>query len=275
VEACRGLIVAAKKKIKKIATPEASSLADLAVDISKPLEFDKHGVVRVGPMRIGFVNPASINQRRENPRKMSPEELTALRSSVDSMGFKSFILAEEIKPGKFGIVDGHHRVQVLKEKGAPRVPIILLDPGTDPGQVDLAMLSFNVTGSPNGPVFVDFVRELVAKMGVDIVASHVALDPGFLIDLGKTLDDALEAIALTDGAGSLDSEGGSTSEDSEFWQGRPLRIELVNTAATRALLERARERSGADTDGQAVMEALKWYAEGASADLVALGPVED
>lgn len=236
-----------------------NALADLAVDISKPLAFDKHGIVRIGPMRIGFVKPADINPRRENPRAMSPEELTALRSSVDSMGFKSFVLAEELKPGKFGIVDGHHRVQVLKEKGAPRVPIILLDPGTGAGQVDLAMLSFNVTGSPNGPVFVDFVRELVTKMGVDIVASHVALDPAFLLDLSKTMDDALAAMALTNLDGS--PAGTEPGEDGEFWQGRPLRIELVNTQATRRLLDEAKRKSGADTDGQAVMAALKWYVE--------------
>lgn len=241
------------------------------MDTSKPLAFDKHGIVRLGPMRVGFVNPASINPRRENPRKMSPEELTALRSSVDSMGFKSFILAEEIKPGKFGIVDGHHRVQVLKEKGAPTIPIILLDPGTDAGQVDLAMLSFNVTGNPNGPVFVDFVRDLVAKMGVDIVASHVALDPAFLVDLGKTLDDALEAMALTDATDSLPS-GDADPDGDGFWQGRPLRIELVNTAETRQLLKDVRERSGSDTDGQAVLTALSWYAETANPE--ALGSIE-
>lgn len=229
------------------------------MDISKPLAFDKHGIVRIGPMRVGFVKPGDINPRRENPRAMSPEELTALRASVDSMGFKSFVLAEELKPGKFGIVDGHHRVQVLKEKGAPRVPIILLDPGTAPDQVDLAMLSFNVTGSPNGPVFVDFVRDLVSKMGVDIVASHVALDPAFLVDLNKTMDEAMEAMALADSEGP--SDGAGPAEGEQFWQGRPLRIELVNTPETRRLLDEAKRRAGADTDGQAVLEALRWYAE--------------
>jgi len=208
-------------------------------------------------MRVGFVNPADITPRRENPRAMSPEELTALRASVDSMGFKSFVLAEELKPGKFGIVDGHHRVQVLKEKGAPRVPVILLDPGTAANQVDLAMLSFNVTGSPNGPVFVDFVRDLVSKMGVDIVASHVALDPAFLLDLSKTMDEALEAMALVDPDAAGSSEPG---EAEQFWQGRPLRIELVNTPETRRLLDAAKRKAGADTDGQAVLEALRQYA---------------
>lgn len=226
------------------------------MDTSKPLAFDKHGIVKIGPMRVGFIKPDSISPRRDNPRRMSPEEMVALRASVDSMGFKSFVLAEEIKPGRFGIVDGHHRVQVLKEKGAPSIPVILMDPGMDAKKIDLAMLSFNVTGSPNGPVFLDFVRELTASMGVDIVASHVGLDPAFLIDLGKTLDDAMEAIALSP---SLEDVDKPPSEGEEFWQGRPLRIELVNTQETRRLLDKAKARTNSDTDGEAVMAVLKWF----------------
>lgn len=227
------------------------------MDTSKPLEFDKHGIVQIGPMRIGFVKPGAVSQRRDNPRAMSEPELNALRSSIDSLGFKSFVLVEEQKPGQYGIIDGHHRVQVLNEKKAARIPVVLVDKGTDPNHVDLAMLSFNVTGSPNGPVFVDFVRDLVERMGTETVASHVGMEAGFLDDLAKTMDEALAAATEATEAilGNAD-EGG---EAEQFWQGRPLRIELANTPEHRQLIADVRRLSGAETDGQAVIAAMQAY----------------
>lgn len=207
----------------------------------------------MGPMRIGFVDPDALTTRRENPRMMSPSELNALRASVDSLGFKSFVLAEEIKPGRYGLVDGHHRVKVLREKKAPRVPIILLETD-DKGMIDLAMLSFNVTGSPNGATYVDFIQDLVAQHGASLVSEHIGIEPGLLEDMTATMDTLMEQVASGEESGAMGNHFGGTA-----FVGRPIRVELVNSEETRQLLAAARAKAVAVTDGQAVMAALKAY----------------
>lgn len=221
------------------------------MDITKPLHFDEHGIVQFGPMRIGFVAPDSISLRRENPRRMSDLELQALRKSIDSMGFKSFILVEEITAGRYAVVDGHHRLKVLVEKKAAKIPVILIDEGTEQGVVDLAMLTFNVTGSANGSVYVDFIKELVDKHGVDIVSEHIAVEAGLLEDMTSTINDLMDQINAGEESGAMGQHFGGTQ-----FVGRPLRIDLANTPENQALLAAARKKSGEATDAGAVMAAL-------------------
>lgn len=223
------------------------------MDISKPLHFDEHGIVRMGPMRMGFVHPSSVSHRRENPRAMSPSEFNALRASVDSLGFKSYLLAEEIKPGRYGLVDGHHRLKVLLEKKAPRIPIILLDTD-DKGMIDLAMLSFNVTGSPNGAAYVDFIQDLVQQHGAMIVSEHIGIEQGLLEDMTATMDTLMAQVEAGEESGAMGNHFGGTA-----FVGRPIRIELVNSDETRQLLAAACKKAGVATDGQAVLVALKAF----------------
>jgi hypothetical protein len=224
------------------------------VDITKPLEFDKHGIVQVGPMRLGFVSPTSISFRRENPRKMSDAQFNALRASVDKLGFKSFLFVEEIKPGRYGLIDGHHRLKVLLEKGAPRIPIILMEDGAEAAMADLAMLSFNVSGQANGAVYVDFLKQLTDQHGADITALMTGLEPGMLEDMTSTIGDLLEQIAAGESSGAMGDHFGGTA-----FVGRPIRVELNNDDTTRDLLAKAREKSGTQTDGAAVLAALVAY----------------
>lgn len=207
-------------------------------------------------MRIGFVDPSSISLRRENPRKMSDLEFQALRRSIDSMGFKSFILVEEIVPGRYAVVDGHHRLKALIEKKARKIPVILIDAGTEQGVIDLAMLTFNVTGSANGAVYVDFIKELVEKHGVDIVSEHIAIEAGLLEDMTSTINDLMDQINAGEESGAMGQHFGGTQ-----FVGRPLRIDLANTPENQALLTAARKKSGEATDSGAVIAALTAYTQ--------------
>lgn len=252
-----------KKTPAKTAKPAASkkpakaesSLADLAVDTSSPLQFDKHGILTIGSMRIGMIHPSKIDNRRTNPRKMSEAEYNALRSSIDRNGMKSFVVAEELSPGKYGIVDGHHRVQALREAGAPRIPVILMDKGASKDDIDLAMLTFNVTGSPNGDVFMDFLKELSDRMGTEVVAEGVALGKDFLDNMFSTIDEVIKK-TQEDAASDEPSHhsGGS-------FHGTSMKIEVQATAEIKAVLEAVRKHSGSDTDGEAVMAALRYYVD--------------
>lgn len=215
---------------------------------------DEHGIIKFGPMRIGSVPLSSIQMRRANPRAMSEAEVLALRTSIDTHGFKSFLIVEELSPGHYGLVDGHHRIDELEKIfEAKNAPIMILD-SKDPAELDLAMLSFNITGSPNGATWVDFVRDLVTQSGADVVSQHIAIPAGQLKDMTDTTQALMDQINAGGESGAMGNHFGGTA----FVQ-RPVRVELTNTPTTLLLLEKAREKAKVATDGQAVLVALQAY----------------
>src|SRR5262245_58128420 len=97
-------------KSSSVSTPPTGEPA-ASTGVSPSLSADEYGIVSLGGMRVGLVEASRIKQRRDNPRAMKPKELEALRKSVERFGFKSFVVVEELAPGEYGIVDGHHRVK--------------------------------------------------------------------------------------------------------------------------------------------------------------------
>lgn len=206
-------------------------------------------------MRLGLVEIERLHQRRDNPRRMSEDEYAALQRSVERFGFSTFIVVVEDAPGSFGVVDGHHRWKLARETGMKRVPVVVLK--DDGAYTDLAMLTFNVGGSPDEAVFVDFLAELTRSLGAMEVAGFTALDAGFLDDLQKTAAAAYADMGVT-------SDGGSSPNDmatGSGWQGKPLVIEVPNTPETHALLAQVIDITKHEVLGQAVLFALKEYVD--------------
>lgn len=205
-------------------------------------------------MRLGMVDVRRLEQRRANPRAMSPAEYKALQESVGRFGFKSFVVTEEIAPGRYGVVDGHHRWKVALEKGMERIPIVLLDEHTEKAWADLAMLSFNVSGNPVEETYVDLLAELTRELGADVTAGMTALDPSFLENFQADLDRAFDT-GQQSGNGE-DGTSGSAKQEG-LWQGRPIVVEIPRTEEAQQLLDSVKARTGESVLGQAVLRALR------------------
>lgn len=207
---------------------------------------DEYGLIRLGGMRLGLVETHRLVQRRDNPRAMAPAEYEALKRSVARFGFKSFIVAEDMGAGQFGVIDGHHRRQVLLEGGAKRMPVVLLDSGIEKAFADLAMLAFNVTGDPIESKYIDLLSEISASLGPDDTAAFVALDPEFLRDLNTQMEETLQDL---ENASAAEAETGA-------WQGKALKIVVPDTPEVRQLLKDVGDALNEVVVGTAVIKAL-------------------
>lgn len=185
---------------------------------------------------------------------MSPAEYKALQESVGRFGFKSFVVTEEIEPGRYGVVDGHHRWKVAIEQGMERIPIVLLDDHTEKAWADLAMLSFNVSGNPVEETYVDLLAELTRELGADVTAGMTALDPSFLENFQADLDRAFDTGQQSSGG---EDSAGSSAKQEGLWQGRPIVVEIPRTEEAQQLLDSVKARTGESVLGQAVLLALR------------------
>lgn len=199
-------------------------------------------------MRLGMVEIDRLEQRRDNPRAMSQPEFETLKRSMDRFGFKSFVVVEEIAPGRYGVIDGHHRWRAATERKMDRVPVVLLDNGTEKSWADLAMLTFNVTGDPQEDKFIDLVSELTKTLGHEVTAAFTALDPGFLENFGQQMEEAMASVGPTEGSPDQGSGG---------WQGRPISVELPRAEDVKDLLQAVTALTGEKVVGQAVLIVLR------------------
>lgn len=154
-------------------------------------------LVTIGGTRVGTVDIKDITFRRTNYRKMTREQWRALQASIDKYGFRGFILVEEEEDGKFGIVDGHHRYEALKNRGIKEIPIMVLD-ANDKTAADLAMLSFNVSGEIVPDVYFDFIKELQEKVEIGELAALTATREDFLSQMEGMLAEDKTDITPTD-----------------------------------------------------------------------------
>lgn len=214
---------------------------------------DEYGVATFGDMRLGLVDITRLEQRRENPRAMSKPEFTALKQSMDKFGFKSFVVVEELAPGRYGVIDGHHRWKAATERGMDRIPVVLLNSDTEKSWADLAMLTFNVTGEPQGDAYIDMLGELSKLLGADTTALFTALDENFLATFQQQMDDAAQIVSDADAA---DAAAGETPLG-EAWQGRPMVLEFPRAPAILELFELVQKLTGEPVQGQAILTALR------------------
>lgn len=198
-------------------------------------------------MTIGFVSTNNFVRRRENYRAMDADEMATLQASLESNGFLGLILAcEGAKSNTFEILDGHHRWQAAQEMGIPEVPVALLSGDED--AKDLAMLSFNVTGSVKPDVYVDFLAEMSRRVGADVLAKYSAVDRDFLADLAEVAtpdNDLLESLGKVEDDKTQDSSRGAA-----------INVLLPRTEEVLALLVWARKHYKLK-ESEAVLAALR------------------
>ncbi|OGS01151.1 MAG: hypothetical protein A2V88_08705 [Elusimicrobia bacterium RBG_16_66_12] len=76
------------------------------------------------PLAIRYVAPASLRLNERNPRLMPPEEMAALRRSLEKWGFVDPII---IRRENGEVIGGHQRIAAALELGLEAVPVIEVD----------------------------------------------------------------------------------------------------------------------------------------------------
>lgn len=214
---------------------------------------DQYGLIQLGELRVGLVETSRLSARRDNPRAMSKAEYAALQKSVERFGFKSFVVVEELEPGRYGVIDGHHRWKVAVEQGMERIPVVLIDGAKS--DMDLAMLTFNITGTPTDESYFDLLSDLMKSFDTPELAAALAISSDFLADMSLHVDtisagEQFERDPLRVRAGR---------DEENRWQAHPIRVDMHDTPEVRELLAKARTETEQATDGQAVFEILRRY----------------
>ena len=150
-------------------------------------------------LTVGTVPLSSLVRRRENYRKMGDAERKALSASVGKFGFKTFVtVVEGNVPGTYEVVDGHHRWEIAEERGMESIPAVVLEKNFTSGELDLAMLAFNVSADIIPDVYVDYLNDVQAVFGSDLVAEFTGVDRDFLESLSTDCAQTLANLGLGD-----------------------------------------------------------------------------
>lgn len=201
---------------------------------------------QIGDMTVGLVPTESLVRRRDNYRAMDASEMRTLRTSIERLGFKTFLLVAPAGD-KYEVLDGHHRWEAATKAGMAEVPVVVLE-GTE-DERDLAMLSFNVTAKVLEDRYMDFLTEMAERVGAEELAAFSAVDQKLLEDLASAetpdFGDGLEA----------ELEVGDMSQPSEA--GSMLTIKLPRSPEVIAWLAYAKEFYEVDEPWEAVMASLR------------------
>ena len=76
------------------------------------------------------------------------EQYQELKASIEKHGFYIPILVKKIEDGKFELIDGEHRIEIMKELGKEKIPAVIVD-GDDKKATMLNILSNTARGSQN------------------------------------------------------------------------------------------------------------------------------
>lgn len=154
---------------------------------------------------VGSIPIEKLGFIRENYRKMNKRQRETLTASVDRFGFQSFVAVVRNPDGTYSVVDGHHRLEELRERGALSVPVLLL-PENSKNDRKLGMLSFNVSAEVEDDKFAALIMELMTD-GTDVedIRKAATLSEPFMADLEKSLALTGEEAPSTEDA--LDHEG--------------------------------------------------------------------
>lgn len=185
------------KKSDKVVAPAEAEASEKFVKLSTGLN----------DITVGTIPMSKLGTIRANYRKMNKQQRETLAASVDRFGFQSFVAVVRNEDGTYAIVDGHHRVDELRERGSLTVPVILLPEGT-PTDRKLGMLSFNVSAEVQDEELVKLLQELMTE-GADSEAIRKAatISDTFMADLEAALHRSGEDAPLGD---ELDREGSAT-----------------------------------------------------------------
>jgi hypothetical protein len=132
-------------------------------------------------MKLAMIPMDLIVQTRANYKKMSPEQFAALRASIQTFGWRSFVVVRSLDDGTFEIIDGHHRYEFAKGRGMVELPCVILDENTELSE--LARFSFNVAGEVLPDVMLSAIKELDSKYGTTDAALYTGMSETFVAGL--------------------------------------------------------------------------------------------
>lgn len=204
----------AKKIDKAPAAPTTAS-----TDTEKFITLD----AGVNTITVGTIPMAKLGTIRANYRKMNKQQRETLSASVNKFGFQSFVAVVRNADGTYAIVDGHHRVDELRERGSLMVPVIVLPEGAETDR-KLGMLSFNVSAEVQDEELVKLLQELMSE-GADTeeIRKAATISESFMADLEAALHRNSEE-APPPGE-ELDREGTGTERKAK--KGKDPQIKLL------------------------------------------------
>ncbi len=142
------------------------------------------------PIEVGTVPIEKLSRRRTNFRKMTKAQKAALKHSMDLAGMQSLIQVVRNEDGTFGIIDGHHRLEELQERGATDVPVIVLPASVDKDKADMLMLTFNVSAELVDEEFTNLLSEMLNNgTSKEDVAKSAVVSEELLDQLQRTMQD--------------------------------------------------------------------------------------
>ena len=94
------------KKSDKVVAPAEAEASEKFVKLSTGLN----------DITVGTIPMSKLGTIRANYRKMNKQQRETLAASVDRFGFQSFVAVVRNEDGTYAIVDGHHRVDELRER---------------------------------------------------------------------------------------------------------------------------------------------------------------
>jgi ParB-like chromosome segregation protein Spo0J len=196
-----------------------------------------------------------------NPRAMTPKMRKALMASMTDLGFAQPIVVREAPDGRFEILNGHHRREVLMESGVTDVEVVVLDVPDDKRARTLALSLNRIEAEWNPDMLSQYIGDMISEL--DITPAWVADVTGFsgaevnlLADVGTNFLDDL-ARGSTDGAASASEPKAPRSRTEQVTFTAPLTAEQNRRLYD--ALEHAK-KDGAATVSDALMVLCDVYA---------------
>jgi hypothetical protein len=147
-------------------------------------------------IKVGSVPIDKLVRLRTNYREQSSAQRQAMDKSTEKFGFQSLIVVSKLPDGTYSVIDGHHREDVLRFKGAKMAPVILLPEGMAAADLDLGRIAFNISAEVKDDEFASLLRDILSAGGdMHEVATISTVSDKFLEELTRKLDS--EPIADT------------------------------------------------------------------------------
>jgi DNA modification methylase len=152
--------------------------------IKNPAKFERK-VVRL----------ADIKTDSKNPNKMTPEQMGALRSSIEKYGYVIDIIVDK---KSMMIADGEHRLNELKALKIEEAEVILYDFEDEADRRLFRQISNKLRGTHDYNLDLEEFKFLFSKMGSEVVQKFLTEDHvgDFLEDIRGEFDDKDDNIPL-------------------------------------------------------------------------------
>lgn len=218
----------------------------------------KPRIVELGKnFKVGMVSLSEITTRRQNYRRMTPEQRKALEASMRKLGFQAPVIVQEVDGGRYAIIDGHHRVDVARKLGITEIPVVILPKNLSDADLDLAMLSFNITGEIEPEPYLKLLIDLSKEFSLDTLAEFTAIPL-----------DELEAAVSLEGIEEtpIDEEEAEKQKPNprvrNYWKtaGEFVAV-LPNTPAVKEALDTIKTTFCVESTNEAVVEAVFYLAK--------------